>query len=87
MSRISPLASQLRENAKDDAEAARDLGQPEKYSEAFAHADALTATGRVFQMAPATGEKDDADHPSQEQQAEVGEAGELREHGVSGGTD
>src|SRR5271166_5127986 len=73
-------SGELCEDAKGDTQGARNLGGPEENREAFRHLDALRARLGVLQMAVAAGDENEAHHKSKQEQAEVGEAGELRKH-------
>ena len=70
----------LLEHAKYNSETAGNFRRAEKKSEAFAHTNTFAACGWIFYVAPAAGEEDNADHQSQQEKAEIGEAGELRKH-------
>src|SRR5215471_9794437 len=75
-----PGSRQLRQHAERHAQRARHLGDSEKQRKAFACADALSATRRIFGVAPAAVEESDADHQAHGQQHNVGKNWRQREH-------
>jgi hypothetical protein len=74
---------ELGEDSESYAESPRKFGRAEKDGDAFWHADAFGASRGIFEVTVAAGDEDQSYHEAQEQDAEVGEAGELREHELS----
>jgi hypothetical protein len=54
---------------------AGDLCDAEQDGEPFAHADALAACLRIFEIGPTAADKDNAGHQAKQQESEIGEAG------------
>lgn len=80
MIRINPIAATCWSTPKMTPRLPASSADPRIESEAFAHADALTTLGRIFDVTPAAGEKNNADHQPKQKQSEISEAVELREH-------
>jgi hypothetical protein len=70
----------LGQHAKSHAQTSGKFGDAEEDSESFTHLDALGARCGIFEMALAASDEDQANHHPHEQQAEIGEKRELREH-------
>lgn len=66
------------------AQAAGELCYAEQHGEPFAHANALAAPLRIFEIGPAAADKNDGDHQAKQQQSEIGETGKLGKHADSG---
>jgi hypothetical protein len=58
----------------------RPAGDAEQDGEPFAHADALAACLRIFEIGPTAADKDNAGHQAKQQESEIGEAGKLGKH-------
>src|SRR5258708_5830794 len=71
---------ELREYAKPDSQTTGKFRDPEKYRKRRRHPDTFGPLLWIFNMAPAAGHKHCRYHQSQQQQAEVGELGELWKH-------
>lgn len=73
----------LGEDAEGNSEGAGHLADAENDGESLAHSDAAGAGFGIFQVAVAAGGEDKSDHQADQQEAEIGEAGELGEHEAS----
>jgi len=58
---------ELLEDAEDYSETACEFRRTENDRKPFAHADALSPSGGIFQVAPSTGEEDNADHEAEQE--------------------
>ena len=72
--------SKLRQHAEDDPQRAGKLCRAKKNRKALAHADALAAAFRIFQVAPAAAGEYSTHHQPQQQNSNILKLGKLREH-------